>query len=359
VTRRLFSLAVLFLSSGLAACGGGGGGGGSSSTTPPDTPAAPDPLVLESFDGGTFTIQKPTGWEVHVAGACTTLGFLIRDPNEPLRQIFYFGLIGPVYLSQAQKDCDADYMQKGGFKIDWADAPVIDPLTPENYFEHWPDIAAMKAATKYLAEFPELQGLEVISSEPASVLQGATSAQLRIVFKDGSRGGEGLLLGSVWTSMPQATPPVPAGGNAYGSFICGVTAPKSEFKYHEAKLVESLQSFTLADSFLPACQKASLIQWTAVQAAGQSLREASDIIFEGWQSRSQTADILAERGSDTMLGYERVYDPSTDHVYQVPAGWYDSYNTSRGNYDLSNLQILPSDSWSLWTSAYSGVDAIH
>ena len=86
-------------------------------------PKPPVPLQLEPYSykaylqwGGPletiFTIQKPKGWEVIISGMCTTLAFLIRDPNEPLRQIFYFGMVRPVYRNQAQKDFDQWHIVK-------------------------------------------------------------------------------------------------------------------------------------------------------------------------------------------------------------------------------------------------------
>ena len=60
-------------------------------------------LKLEKFDGGFFSIEKPRGWEVVTAGSCADFAFLMYDPDEPLRQIFYFGQVGPVYMSEQQK----------------------------------------------------------------------------------------------------------------------------------------------------------------------------------------------------------------------------------------------------------------
>jgi hypothetical protein len=48
---------------------------------------------------------------------CTTLGILMRDPAVPLRQIFYFGTIGPVYLTEQQKQLDQYYVDHGGWNF--------------------------------------------------------------------------------------------------------------------------------------------------------------------------------------------------------------------------------------------------
>ena len=49
------------------------------------------------------------------------------------------------------------------------------------------------------------------------------------------------------------------------------------------------------------------------------------MIFEGLQN-VQASDIMAEKGSDAFRAVDRVYDPSTDQVDEVPAGWCTSYD---------------------------------
>ena len=90
------------------------------------------------------------------------------------------------------------------------------------------------------------------------------------------------------------------------------------------------------------------------------MRETSDMIFDGWQSRSQASDIIAEKGSDAFRGVERVYDPSTGEVYEFPNGWFEQYDPNRNQYDMSGLQLLPSDDWDLWMhSVIDGLSHFH
>jgi hypothetical protein len=96
-----------------------------------------------------------------------------------------------------------------------------------------------------------------------------------------------------------------------------------------------------------------------VNSDGQTLSETSDMIFDGWQSRSHASDIMAEIDSDTMRGVDRVYDPSNNQVYEVPADWYTNYDAHRGEYSMNDLQLLPHDSFELWTSAPADGSAIH
>ena len=343
------------------------GAGCALTPTPTRTPAPPTatptrlPTMtseLELFDVGPtfFSIRKPKDWAIHIAGVCSTLGILMRDPAVPLRQIFYFGLIGPVYLKEAQRQIDLDYINSGGYNvISWLDAPAVDPLTTENFFTHWPTIADMDAAVAYMPQFPKLTGLTVVSNTP--MLPSGDSALLRGVFLENGMLGEAQLLGTVWVFSPFTG--MPAGGTGYGSILLGVTAPKQEFNDVEARLVASLESFTVTQGYIDWCIAQQRQLWGAVARAGQTLSETSDMIFEGWQNRSHSSDIMAEIGSDALRGVDRVYDPSTNQVYEVPADWYTSYDLHRGDYTMNNLQLLPSDNYGLWMSAPADGSAIH
>ena len=296
-----------------------------------------------------FTIQKPKGWEVIISGMCTTLAFLIRDPDDPLRQIFYFGSVRPVYLTQAQKDFDLWYCSVAPLYCpSWTDAPVVDPLTAQNFFSHWPQIASMQNATSFMAEFPRLQGLElvsVMSQTPLLPLTGADAALVRGVFTDGDpinpRAAQGQFLGTV------AADPF-ASGTGSGYMVFGAAAPVSEFKNDIDKMVESLNSFTISNVYFDWCEVQMEQQWGAVADIGETLREASDIIWEGWLSRTASQDIMAYEYNDVVRGVEKVWDPDTQRVYEFEAGWYDQYLLNPELYNISTLEPLPDGRLDLW-----------
>jgi hypothetical protein len=326
--------------------------------TPTRTPTMTSELVLFDVGPTFFSIRMPRDWTIDIKGVCTTLGIRIRDPAVPLRQIFYFGTIGPVYLKERQRQIDQYYVDHGGYSIDWLDAPAVDPLTAENFFIHWPNIAAMKAATAYMEQFPTLTGFTVVSSTPlSSMLPNANSALLRGLFTENGVVGEGQFLGTAWVFMPFMG--VPGAGTGYGSIILGVSAPKREFKNVEAQLIASLESLNVTQAYVDWCKALSGQLWGAVAREGETLRETSDMIFEGWQNRTQASDIIAEKGSDAFRGVERVYDPSTNQVYEVPNGWYTNYDIHRGEYTMNDLQLLPPDNFALWTSAPADGSAIY
>lgn len=348
--RFSFSAALCVSLLLIAGCGGGSTGPG---------PDADDPLPLERYDAGFFSMWKPRGWSVTLAGHCGTFAFLVRDPADPLRQIFYFGEVGPIYMSQAQKDLDAWYVGQGGFPIGWLDAPVVDPFTPDNLLAHWPMIAEMDAAAAFMTDFPKLAGLTLIAHAPQTTMipSGATG-NARGLFTFGDEVAEGMFLATAVPIMPYNGNP--GGGWGYGFLVCGVTAGKSEFRAVAGRLVESLESFTITRQYVDDCLREQAEIWGAVAEAGRTLSEASDILWDGWVERTHTEDIMAEQWTDAYRGVERVYDPDTGEVYEVPAGWYEEYDRNRGQYDMDGLVPLPDDDWELWLQAVlDGSGRIH
>ena len=73
--------------------------------------------------------------------------------------------------------------------------------------------------------------------------------------------------------------------------------------------------------------------------------------MQGWESRNKVHDVLAEKGSDAILGRERLYDPSSGEVYDFENGFYDKYNLDRNRYEMNDLQLLPDEGHQLWMKA--------
>ena len=162
-----------------------------------------DNLELEKSDGGFFSIKKPEGWRIITAGTCSNFAFLIRDPSEPLRQIFYFGEVGPVYMSEQQKQIDYQYMNMAGYPIAWIEMPVIDPLTPSNFLKNYRLVAQTQTAQNFMPQCPKLENLQIISAVPQqSPINGGGTELIRALYTEGGNLGEGLFLVTVAPFMP-------------------------------------------------------------------------------------------------------------------------------------------------------------
>jgi hypothetical protein len=306
-------------------------------------------IDLESYNGGFFSIDKPKGWEVITAGSCETFAFLARDPANPLKQVFYFGEVGPVYLSEQQRQIDYQYMNMGGYPVTWIDMPSVYPLTPGNFLKQLHLVAKSRIGQGFMPQFPRLENVQVVSTvQQPNPFAGATTGLVRALFTQGQSLGEGLFLVTVAPMLPFTGSP--SGGIGYGFYILGISAPKTEFPKLEATLSKSIASFSFSQSYVQNCIAQQNENFKGIMKAGKTLSEASDIIMQGWENRNKTDDILSEKYSDVTLGRERLYDPNTGEVYEFENGFYDKYKLDQNKYEMNNLQPLPNDNHELWTT---------
>lgn len=321
-----------------------------------------DNLKLERFNGGFFQIDKPKGWQIITAGQCSEFAFLIRDPSELLRQVFYFGAVGPVYLTEQQKQIDLQYMRMGGYSVPWVEMPVVNPLTPGNFLAQFHVIAKTQVAQQFMPQCPPLEQLHIISSvQRPSLVYGGSTALIRGVFTERGQIGAGLFLVTVAPFVPFTG--APGCGNAYGMSITGVTAPQREFQALESTLVKSVESFRFHQSYIEDCLRREAQAYARIldegrrqQARihreilkiGQTLSETSDIITEAWETRNRTEDIVAEKVIDSIRDRERLYNPDTGQVYEFENGFYDQYKLNQNRYRMCNLRPLPDNAYDLW-----------
>ena len=306
-------------------------------------------LELENYDGGYFSIKKPVGWDVVTAGGCSTFSFYIADKNHPANRIFYIGEVGPVYLAEEQKTIDQNYVSLGGSLPTWFEMPVINPLTPENLLAGFHLVAQTTIAQKFMPGLPELGDIEIISAvEETTFITGGQTKTIRALFRQGGELGEGLFYITVAPVIPLTG--YAWGGIGYGFCMTGITALQSDFKFYEKSLYQSISSLNLSQSYIDNCLQQQQQQGVAARNLSETLSETSDILMDSWESRNRSDDILSEKRSDVILGSDRVYNPDTGEVYEVPLDFYDNYNIHRDNYDMDNLQKLPDQDWNLWTA---------
>lgn len=308
-------------------------------------------LQLELFNGGFFSIEKPVGWEIFTAGSCATFSFLIRDPQRHERQVFYYGEVGPVYLCEEQKGVDLAYMNMGGYPVLWYEMPVIDPLTAENFLQKFHLIAGTGISNNFLPQAPKMEGVEIISSSPGQSLIAGDTKNMRALFQQENSLAEGQFFVTVSELLPCSA--MPDSGIGYGFSFTGISAEQAQFKQLEAQLAKSIESLFISEDYVKNCLQQQDQQAQGILRAGKTLSSISDDMMASWENRNRSDDIISEKRSDAILGYERVFDQDTGEVYRVQNGFYDSYNINRQAFEMSNLQQLPENSWNLWTAATS------
>ncbi|VVB76478.1 Uncharacterised protein [Candidatus Tiddalikarchaeum anstoanum] len=308
-------------------------------------------VAYTTWTDGSVSLEVPNGWSVVSYGNCATKSFIAYDPEKPIRQVFYYSETGPVYTSQAQKNNDLAYQQMGGYPLYYSESPVITPLTAENFLKGFKAFAETAIMVNAAPLTPKMSDFQIISSTTPTnlIFPSATDAKtIRALFKQDNNLGEGLFYLETFDYGI-----ITYGFNNIGfamTFI-GLTAGDNEFQNYEAILNHIIKSYTISESYVSACIQAQNQAVSGALRAGRTLSETSDIIMDVWDNRQTTDDILSERWSDTTLGYERVYDPSTGEVYRVENGFYENYNIHRNNFEMNNLEPLPETDWNLWTAA--------
>ena len=199
--------------------------------------------------------------------------------------------------------------------------PVVDPLTPEDYLSNFELIADTSIARKFMQGFPELKDIEIISAvEEVSPIKGGQTKIIRALFQQGGELGEGLFYITVAPLIPLTG--FAWGGTGFGYVITGITSVKSDFSYYQEILTQSLNSLNISQSYVDNCLQQQQQQVEGILKAGKTLSETSDIIMDVWERRSRSDDIISEKRSDAILGNERVYNPDTGSVYELPLGFY-------------------------------------
>ncbi len=54
--------------------------------------------------------------------------------------------------------------------------------------------------------------------------------------------------------------------------------------------------------------------------------QISNGIMDSWNKRSASYDIMSQKQSDAILGYERVYNTDTGEIYKAYNGFTDDYD---------------------------------
>jgi hypothetical protein len=305
-----------------------------------DNPAwAEAKVTWEKYDGGGFTIDKPIGWIVDRVSDCSSLAFIVSDPSCPIRRTFYFGEVGPFYLTEAQRQVDYRYLQMGGFKIGWIDMPVIEPLTVENFFMKFNFIANSEAGRNSIRNFPALENFSIVSSAPAisPFGRGSDSKTIRAVFRERQMVGQGIFSAVVNPFVPfdGSNPGV---GTAIAYSCTGISSLYNDFSEWEPILTKILASLTFAPGYIERCMAVSNARWAEVSKINKTWDDISDIIDKVWKNKSESDDRIAQKNSDTIRGVQRMRDRETGEEYEMDIGKVDDYMLHPERYSNRNLE---------------------
>ena len=284
-------------------------------------------IVLEDYSTNEFKIKKPKGWKVDVLGDYIHYTIKVYNPERPTYQ-FFINLKTEGY----NKSEEAKRWQQKFYPNDiFAKASVIEDKTTEGFYKIFNDLGTLNNNATFT--FPTLTDFTVIENIGKGVLGGDV---LRASFKDAEgKDAEGLFTAYVYDAGPYYVSEDFLSTKQIDIYFLSVydaifyTAPKDDFINWEDTLSTVASSLEFTDTFVNGFNN----QQDAVMKNFQNIRnvgnQITDGIMDSWEKRNKSYDIMSQKQSDAILGYERVYDTETNEVYKAYNGFTDDYSGKR------------------------------
>ena len=295
-------------------------------------------LTLEEYKTDNFTMKKPTGWTVETGG--TGIFYVIRvyDPQNTNNQVYLMLKVQPLLKNTSAKTSWQNYYSMSGnnsqYKL-FADAVVLDNPTTEGFYKKFDEISTYLSSleptlsTMKFPKFSNFTKIEEFESSASMKSVALDSKVLRGTFTgENSKEGEGLFMASVVNFGNQYQ-----GGVDMGYYmiydIMSITSAKDEFIDYKDILLESVNSIEFTDSYVKQTIDDSNAQTQKALELNASMQKAFDSYMSAWENRNKTYDIMSQKQSDAILGYERVYNTETGEIYKAYNGFFDDYSGNK------------------------------
>ena len=284
-------------------------------------------IELEDYTTNEFSIKKPKGWKVETLGNYIHYTIRIYNPNNPLYQFFFNMKTEGYNKSEDAKKWQQKYHPNDMF----AKTSVIATKDTLGFYKIFNDLGTLNNTSTFT--FPTLTDFIVSENLGKGSLGGD---MLRASFKDANgKEGEGIFTAYVYDAGSYyVTENIISGKqidiyflNVYDAIF--ITAPKDEFIDWQDTLNTICSSLTFTDTFINGFnqqQDAVMKNFQQIRAIGN---EISDGIMDSWNKRNKSFDIMSQKQSDAILGYERVYDTETNEIYKAYNGFTDDYDGKR------------------------------
>ena len=300
-------------------------------------------IKLTKFDNGLFSLNIPEGWKVDVLGDYIHYTIKVYNPENPMYQMFFNMKTEGYNKSQAAKKWQQTYYPNNIF----AKCAVIEDKTTEGFYKIFNELGTLNNTSAFT--FPTLTDFTVVQKLGTSALGGDV---LRATFKDSNgKEGEGLFTAYVYDPGPYYVYENITSGNQIDIYYLNVyntifvTAPKNELIDWEDTLNKMVASLEFSNTFISQYQS----QQDSVMKTFQSVRnicnQITDSIMSAWEARSASYDIMSQKQSDAILGYERVYDTEKGDIYKAYNGFTDDYSGER-------YKAISDDMYTKATSGY-------
>ena len=284
-------------------------------------------IELEDYQTNEFSIKKPKGWKVDTIGDYIHYTIRVYNPDNPIYQ-FFFNMKTEGY----NKSEDAKRWQQKYYPNDMlAKTSVIATKDTLGFYKIFNDLGTLNNTA--LFTFPTLTDFTVSENLGKGSLGGD---MLRATFKDANgKEGEGIFTAYVYdVGTYYVSENIISGKqidiqylNVYDTIF--ITTPKDELIDWEDILNTICSSLDFTDTFINGFnqqQDAVMKNFQQIRAIGN---EISDGIMDSWNKRNTSFDIMSQKQSDAILGYERVYDTETNEIYKAYNGFNDEYDGER------------------------------
>ena len=284
-------------------------------------------IELEDYNTNEFSIKKPIGWKVDTLGDYIHYTIKVYNPENPNYQFFFNMKTEGYNKSEDAKRWQQKYYPNNMF----AKTSVIATKDTLGFYKIFNDLGTLNNTSRFT--FPTLTEFTVIDNLGKGSLGGD---MLRATFKDANgKEGEGIFTAYVYDVGPYYVSENIISGkkidiqylNVYDTIF--ITAPKDEFIDWQDTLNTICSSLNFTDTFINGFNKeqdAVMKNFQQIRAIGNQI---SDGIMDSWNKRNKSFDIMSQKQSDAILGYERVYDTETNEIYKAYNGFTDDYDGKR------------------------------
>ncbi|MBR5976066.1 MAG: hypothetical protein IK020_12935 [Clostridiales bacterium] len=279
---------------------------------------------------GDFTMMIPQGWKVIFEPSDYIQHyFIVYDPQNPCRRIVMQLLSAGVYDEHSQSVMKA----YGTY------APVYSDLSTTGFFQAF----GTEENAPYLVPesvFYNFSPIENLGTGPygGDLILGTCNA------------ADGTLMEMLCTADLQTFFLANDVTGVYVHMMIELTAKAEEFPDWEPVLTYCYGTVNYTQEFIEERNR----QWQQVQnAIAESIRigeEIADMISEAYWSRQTTYDIISQKTSDSILGYERIEDTETGKIYRCEPSFLEDYDGTRYKKldDDSDLYNRPVDGYIYW-----------
>lgn len=291
-----------------------------------------DSLSLEDYKSDVFTMKKPKGWNVISGGAGIYYAIKVYDPNDSNNGLFLMLKMQPLLKSNAAKKSWQQYYKLAGGQYSlFANAVVLDNPTTEGFYKKFNEIGKyMNNVEPTLSNFafPVYKNFTKKDEQASTASMknvAMDSKVLRATFDgENNKKGEGMFLASIVNFGNQYS------GGADLSYymvydIMSITSNESEFIDYKDILLKSINSIEFSDAYVKKTIDDGNAQTKQALQLNAQIQKAFDSYMSAWENRSKTYDIISQKQSDAILGYERVYNSDTGEIYKAYNGFTDDY----------------------------------